>query len=366
MLKATNPSSSWFDVISSLVMAHDFAVVGIASSILPLQTPSLCPLARIYPVARHVHLGDRVGRIRSDTEENADAEGRPDGRGMSPCATAWAANARFDRVNCYWQRAVGGSRRVGRPSAFSRVLLRRCHAPGERRPPFTKPFVPRVVFLLVFDQSRLICVHERELCTLIFVLHLYDLKSDFSLMHVGLTKYQLTCGSVGFNSWAPTYQILCSMESGLTETRRPKVGDRSSESTAPTNANSLKSSYCLRRMIEGYGGRGGRIAWSGGITKNAGVLFDEMPVKHLVMLAVYGVVCFHSSSSLVLRMGDVVFVKPIPRLACSGKCIAWCYEEATEDLGCDGKWNYSLRFVGLRSDQHDSSLSTCCIYLLLP
>lgn len=81
MLKATNPSSSWFDVISSLVMANDFAVVGIASSILPLQTPSLCPLARIYPVARHVHLGDRVGRIRSDTEENADAEGRPDGRG---------------------------------------------------------------------------------------------------------------------------------------------------------------------------------------------------------------------------------------------------------------------------------------------
>ncbi|KAJ8465786.1 hypothetical protein OPV22_028338 [Ensete ventricosum] len=80
-----------------------------------------------------------------------------------------------------------------------------------------------------------------------------------------------------------------------------------------------------------------------GITKNADVLFDEMPVKHLASLAVYGVVylvasmdadlvSFLSSSSLVLRMGDVVSVKPTPWLACSGKCIARCYEQATEDL----------------------------------
>lgn len=341
MLKAMNPSSSWFDVISSLVTAQDFAVVGIASSILRcrhllfvllhacilLLATSISVIASAaYDLTRKRTLtqqgvqtgGDESMRHRVDSQCSVRPRellltacgGRQPPHGTAICVLAGSASA----TPC-----------TGGETTTIHETLR-----STRRFPLDRWWIE---INLRF--------HERELCTLIFVLYLDDLKSDFSVMYVGLRKYQLTCGSVGFNSWAPTYQILYSMESGVTETRPTKVGDRSSESTAPTNADSLKSSYAC--------GEWSRLFMVGAVVESPDrgdheecrcpVWWDACEaschvgcVRGSFASMCADLVSFPSSSSLVLRMGDVVSVKPIPRLACSGKCIAWCYEEATEDL----------------------------------
>ncbi|THU44472.1 hypothetical protein C4D60_Mb02t07740 [Musa balbisiana] len=61
-------------------------------------------------------------------------------------------------------------------------------------------------------------------------------------------------------------------------------------------------------------------------------------------------------------MGDVVSVKPIPRLACSGKCTAWCYEEATEDLVVMANGTTrSDSHCGYHSASIDSTVKRCMI-----